>query len=1067
MTRYVIEVSLRNRGLVLLGMLVLLVAGLYSLRSISVDAIPDLSDVQVIIFSRYTGQAPGIVEDQVTYPLTSAMLAVPRAKVVRGYSFFGFSLVYVIFEDGTDLYWARSRVLEYLNSASDRLPEGVQPRLGPDATGVGWVYMYTVSDPTGRHDLSQLRSIQDWQLLYELSSLKGVAEVASLGGFVKQYQVEIDPASLINLNIPLALVRERLARSNREGGGRLVEMGASEYMVRGLGYIQSVDDIRSVVLRVDDEGNPVTIGDVARVQIGPDIRRGIADWNGEGETVVGIVVMRFGENALDVIDRVKARIEEIRPGLPPGVRIEPAYDRSHLIRRAVSAVSWKLIEEMLVVAVVTFLFLLHARSALVALVTLPLAVLASLLVMNIAGVNANIMSLGGIAIAVGVMVDASVVMVENLHKKTEAAPDMPHAERVRAAALEVGPALFFSLVIITVSFLPVLLLDGQSGRLFRPLALTKTLAMAFAAVLAITVIPVLMGLFVTGPQRPEAENPLSAFFLKRYLPLIEHALDHKPFWARGIVLFVLVTAIPIVGIPWFGGRKLIKPIGGEFMPPLNEGDLLYMPTTLPGLSITRAREILQRTDAIIKEMPEVQHVLGKIGRAETATDPAPLTMIETTIVLKDESEWRAGMTIEKIIAELNGRIQFPGLTNAWTYPIRTRIDMLSTGIKTPVGVKILGDDLEVLSRYGARMEAILKRHPGSASVLSERVTGGRYIDYEIDRRRAARYGLTVGDINDTIMTAVGGRRVTETVEGLARYPVNIRYPRELRDDINRLRDIWITTPTGANIPISTVAELRITEGPPSIKTENARRTAWIYVDLKRGQDVAGYVEDAKAIIAEKIAAGELKPPPGVSLIWSGQYENLERAEERLRIAGLSALALIVLLLYLHFKNFWEPAILLGCLAFALTGGVWLLWLFGYNRSVATDVGFIALAGLSVETGIVMLVYLRQAFARRTSTGKLTSPADVRAAMLEGVVGRLRPKLMTTATTFLGLLPILWAADSGSRVMKRLATPMIGGLITDILVTLIVIPLVYEWIQLRRLRGETTVHAAPVSDPNSN
>ena len=1032
-----------------------MIAGIFAVFNISIDAIPDLSDVQVIVYTQYPGQAPDLMEDQVTYPLTSSLLGVPRARAVRGYSFFGFSLVYVIFEDDTDIYWARSRVLEYLNFAADRLPAGVKPRLGPDATGVGWVFMYVLQDKTGRHNLQELRSLQDWTLRYELNSIKGVSEVASIGGFVKQYQVEVNPSKLIHHGVSLKLIRTRLARSNRDTGGRIVEMGESEYMVRGLGYIKSINDIRNIVLKTDGVGNPVTVEDVARVQIGPEIRRGLAEFNGDGETVAGIVVMRFGENALEVIKRVKKRLEELKPSLPSGVEVIPVYDRSKLIHRAVRNVTWKVLEEMLVVALVTIAFFLHARSALVAILTLPLGVMASLFTMQALGISANIMSLGGIAIAIGVMVDASVVMVENLHKHMERDKDLPHLEIVRRASLEVGPALFYSLLIITVSFLPVLLLEEQSGRLFRPLALTKTLAMGFAAFIAITVIPVLMSIFIRADRGAkilkENDNPISANLRRFFTPLIETALNKKKEVVTGVLLILLLTLIPIKGIPRPGGGYFIRPIGGEFMPPLNEGDILYMPTTLPGLSITRARKLLQKTDKIIKSFPEVNQVLGKIGRAQTATDPAPLTMIETTITLKDKSEWRSGMTIEKLMHEMDRAIQLPGLTNAWTYPIRTRIDMLSTGIKTPVGIKLMGDNLDTLSKFGARLEATLKGVPGTASVISERVTGGRYIDYDIDREAAARYGLTIGDIQDTIMTAVGGINVTYTIEGSARYPVNIRYPRELRDDIDKLKDIWVTTPGGAYIPISQVAHISVQDGPPAIKTENARKTAWIFIDLEQGQDVASYVQAAKALLNKEIAAGKLKVPAGLTIMWSGQYEYMERAARRLTIAGLLALSVIILLMYLHFRNFTEPMILLGCLLFALTGGIWLMYILGFNRSVATDVGFIALAGLSVETGMVLLVYLDNIFARQKKLGLLNTAEDIRKAMREGVVERIRPKIMTVATTFLGLLPIMWSTDAGARIMKRLAAPMVGGLLTDTIVTLLLIPIVYEWIQLRRLK----------------
>ncbi|MEQ9365579.1 MAG: CusA/CzcA family heavy metal efflux RND transporter, partial [Leptospirales bacterium] len=903
-------------------------------------------------------------------------------------------------------------------------------------------------------------SLQDWTLKYELASLKGVAEVASLGGFVKQYQVEVDPTKLLLHDISLKRLRSQLARSNTDTGGRLIEMGETEFMVRGLGYIKSIEDIEQVVLKVNSDGNPITVSDIAHVQIGPEIRRGLADWNGEGETVAGIVIIRFGENALEVIDRVKKRLGELEKTLPEGVEITTAYDRSILINKAVSNISWKLLEEMLVVALVTILFLLHARSALVAIVTLPIGVLASLFLMYLLDINANIMSLGGIAIAVGVMVDAAIVMVENLHKHLErenalvaaGGTAVPHLEIVRRAAVEVGPALFYSLLIITVSFLPVLVLTGQSGRLFTPLALTKTFAIGFAAIVAVTIIPVLMSWFVRGHIRTEKENPISRTLIRFYHPIIEFVLNKKQPVVLGALAFLLITLIPMQGIPKPGGGYLIRPIGGEFMPPLNEGDLLYMPTTLPGLSITKARELLQRTDAIIKTFPEVEKVLGKIGRAQTATDPAPLTMMETHIMLKPQSEWRDGMTIEKLILELNDSIKFPGVTNAWTYPIRTRIDMLSTGIKTPVGIKLLGDDLEKLSRFGADIEAALRDFPGTASIVSERVTGGKYVDYEINRKQAARYGLTVGDIQDTIMTAVGGMQVTETVEGLARYPLNVRYPREYRDSIDKLDDIWVTTPSGANIPISQVATIRITDGPPAIKTESARKTAWIYVDLTADADVASYVAEAREFLDQKIVAGELKVPDGVTILWSGQYEYLQAAAKRLTIAGIITLFLVALLLFLHFKNVTETLIILFSLLFAITGGVWLMFLFGFNRSVATDVGFIALAGLAAETGIVMLLYLDETIRRYQKEGRLNTAADVRAAVIEGAVDRVRPKIMTVATTLTGLLPIMWATEAGARVMKRLATPMVGGLITSTILTLILIPLVYEWLQQRRLRN---------------
>ena len=1050
----IIEASLKNRQIVVMLTLLLTAAGIRSLWNIPVDAIPDLSDVQVIVISEYPGQAPQLVEDQVTYPLTSAMLAVPHAKVVRGYSFFGFSLVYVIFEDGTDLYWARSRVLEYLNSASGRLPQGVKPRIGPDATGVGWVYIYTVQDKSGKYNLQELRSIQDWMLKYELSSLKGVSEVASIGGFVKQYQVVVDPNKLVLYNLTLGEIRQKLAGSNIDAGGRLIEMGEREYMVRGLGYFESIEDIRSVLLRTGRGGNSLTIGDIADVAIGPDIRRGLAEWNGEGETVAGIVIVRYGENALEVIERIKKKIAELGPLLPAGVEIVPAYDRSVLIKKAVRNVGYKLLEEMAVVAIVIIISLLHVRSSLVAVVTLPVGVLGAILLMDILGINSNIMSLGGIAIAVGVMVDASVVMVENLHKQIEADPRADHMELVRRASVGVGPALFFSLVIITVSFLPVLLLEGQSGRLFGPLVLTKTFALAFASLLAITIVPVLMTFFVRGNIRHEKDHPVSVWLVKSFSPVIEAGLDNKKIVLIGAVSVVLLTLIPLKGIPSWNGGYLVRPLGGEFMPPLNEGDILYMPTTLPGISIEKGREILQRTDRIIAGFPEVKHVLGKIGRADTATDPAPLTMVETHVILKDRSEWRKGMTIEKLMAEMNREVSFPGLTNSWTFPIQTRIDMLSTGIKTPVGIKLLGDDLSKLSGTAAGIEGLLSGLPGARSVIAERPVGGKYIDFKINRAEAARYGLTVSDIQDTVMIAIGGRNITETVEGLARYPVNIRYPREYRDDISKLGNIWITTADGASIPVSRVAKIEINDGPPQIKTENARKTAWIYIDLEDSQDVASYVRSAREFLDKKIESGELKIPPGVIVQWSGQYEHIEKSEKRLFLAGIFTLVVIIILLYLHFRDFTRPAILLGSLLFAVTGGVWLIYAAGYSRSVATDVGFISLAGLSVETGIVLLVYLDEVFARYAAEGRLKNTKDIRHAMMEGVVMRIRPKFMTTATTFIGLLPIMWAVEEGTRVMKRLAAPMIGGLVTDTVVTLIIIPVVYEWLQQGKLaRGE--------------
>ncbi len=1027
MIEKIIEWSLKNKFLVILFTVLIIVAGIIAMVNIKLDAIPDLSDVQVIILTEYPGQGPTVVEDQVTYPLTTAMLSVPFAKTVRGFSFFGFSLVYIIFEDGTDIYWARSRVLEYLNYAAKRLPQGVTPQLGPDATGVGWVYEY-VLDGGDKYDLAELRSIQDWYLKYELSSVPGVAEVASIGGFVKQYQVEVDPNKLAAYKIPIQKVRMAIKRSNNDVGGRLLEMGETEFMVRGLGYIKSIEDLKTVPLGVDENGSPIYLHQVANIHLGPELRRGIAEWNGEGETVGGIVVIRFGENALKVIENVKLKLADLEKGLPEGVKIETAYDRSALIIRAINTLKDKLLEEMIVVAIITIIFLLHFRSAFVAIFTLPVGILISFIIMYLLGINANIMSLGGIAIAIGVMVDASVVMVENAHKHIERARQKEgvtdHFELILRSAKEVGPALFYSLVIITVSFLPVFSLQAQEGRLFSPLAYTKTFAMAASSVLAITIIPVLMFFFVRGNIRSEKTNPISRFFIGIYRPIINVVLRFRWLTVGIAIAVLLLTLLPY------------SKLGSEFMPPLNEGDLLYMPTTYPGISITKAKELLQQTDKIIKSFPEVHHVFGKIGRAETATDPAPLTMIETTIMLKDPKEWRPGMTIEKLIDEMDAAIQFPGLTNAWTMPIKTRIDMLSTGIKTPVGIKLMGASLDTLSELGQRIEAIVRNIPGTLSVYSERVTGGNYLDFKIRREEAARYGLTVGDVQDVIMSAVGGMNVTQTVEGLERYPINVRYSRELRDNLPALKRVLVPTPTGAQIPLAQLADIVIHKGPPAIKSENARRTAWIYVDLKN-IDVGTYVQRAKKIVYD-----EVRIPPGYSIVWSGQYEYMERAAKRLALVIPFTILIIFLLLFFHFKNFTESLLVMLSLPFALVGGVWLMFFSSYHMSVAVAVGFIALAGLAAETGVVMLVYLDEAFNRYRAQGKMKSWYDLKSAITEGAVDRVRPKLMTVATTLIGLLPIMFGHGTGSQVMKRIAAPMVGGLISSTILTLIIIPVVY-------------------------
>jgi len=1015
MIEKIIDLSIKNKFLVILMTMFVIGAGIYSMLKTPLDAIPDLSDVQVIIFTEYSGQAPQVVEDQVT---------VPFAKVVRGYSFFGLSFVYIIFEDNTDLYWARSRVLEYLNYVSGRLPKGVTPSLGPDATGVGWIYEYTLE--SDRHDLAQLRSIQDWFLRYELASLPGVSEVASIGGYVKQYQVVVDPNKLLAYGIPLQKIKMAVQRSNNDVGGKLVEMGETEFMVRGLGYIKSQEDLKDIPLGVDQRGTPILLRNVAQVKIGPELRRGIADNNGTGETVGGIVVMRYGENALKVIENVKKRLDQLKLGLPEGVRIKTVYDRSSLILRAVNNLKRTLIEESIIVALVCIIFLLHFRSAFVGIFTLPVGVLISFIIMERQGINANIMSLGGIAIAVGAMIDAAIVMIENAHKHIEHdGGKKPHWDLIADAAKEVGPSLFFSLLIIAISFLPVFTLGAQEGRLFRPLAFTKTYAMIGSSLLAVTIVPVMMGYLIRGKIRPEAKNPVNRFMVWIYHPIIKLVLK-----AKILVVLLAIVVLLVSYIPW-------KNIGSEFMPPLNEGDLLYMPTTLPGISATKAKELLQQTDRIIASFPEVQHVFGKIGRAETATDPAPLSMIETTITLKPESEWREGMTMETLVDELNKAIQFPGLTNAWTMPIKTRIDMLSTGIKTPVGIKLMGEDLQVLSDLGEEIEAVMREVPGTLSVYAERVTGGNFLDFRIKRTEAARFGLTVGDVQDIIMTAIGGMNITQTVEGLERYPVNLRYGSELRDTPEKLRRILVPTPTGAQIPITQLAEIQIVKGPPVVKSENARSTAWIYVDIKN-IDIGTYVKKAQQVVNEKI-----KLPPGYSMIWSGQYEYMIRAQKRMMIVVPMTLVIIFLLLYLNFKNIAESLIIMLSVPFSLTGGLWLMYLLGYNMSVAVGVGFIALAGVAAETGVVMLIYLDISYRKYKDRYKEAfSRKHLWAAIEEGAALRVRPKMMTVVAIMAGLMPIMWSHGTGSEVMKRIAAPMVGGMVSATILTLLVVPAIY-------------------------
>jgi len=1024
MIEKIIELSIKNKFLVILMTVFVIAAGIYAMLKTPLDAIPDLSDVQVIIFTEYSGQAPQVVEDQVTYPLTTAMLSVPFAKVVRGYSFFGLSFVYIIFEDGTDLYWARSRVLEYLNFVSGRLPKGVTPSLGPDATGVGWVYEYTLE--SDRHDLAQLRSIQDWFLRYEIASVPGVSEVASIGGYVKQYQVIVDPNKLLAYNIPLQKVKMAVQRSNNDVGGKLVEMGETEFMVRGLGYIKSVEDLKNISLGINKGGTPILLRNIAIIKTGPELRRGIADNNGTGETVGGIVVMRYGENALKVIENVKKRLDQLKAGLPEGVRIQSVYDRSSLILRAVDNLKRTLIEESVIVALVCIVFLFHLRSAFVAIFTLPVGILISFIIMERQGINANIMSLSGIAIAVGAMVDGAIVMIENAHKHIEHDGGVkPHWDLILDASKEVGPALFFSLLIIAISFLPVFTLEAQEGRLFKPLAFTKTYAMMGAALLSVSIVPILMGYLVRGKIRPEKKNPVNRFMVWIYHPIIKLVLK-----AKILVILLAVVALGLSYIPW-------KNIGSEFMPPLNEGDLLYMPTTLPGISVTKAKELLQQTDRIIATFPEVQHVFGKIGRAETATDPAPLSMIETTITLKPESEWRKGMTMEKLVRELDQAIQFPGLTNAWTMPIKTRIDMLSTGIKTPVGIKLMGEDLQVLSDLGEEIEAVMRKVPGTLSVYAERVTGGNFLDFRIKRMEAARFGLTVGDVQDIIMTAIGGMNITQTVEGLERYPVNLRYGSELRDTPEKLRRILVPTPSGAQIPITQLAEIQIVKGPPVVKSENARSTAWIYVDIKN-IDIGTYVKKAQQVVNEKI-----KLPAGYSMIWSGQYEYMMRAQKRMMIVVPMTLVIIFLLLYLNFKNIAESLIIMLSVPFSLTGGLWLMYLLGYNMSVAVGVGFIALAGVAAETGVVMLIYLDISYRKfKDRYQEAFTRKNLWEAIEEGAALRVRPKMMTVVAIMAGLMPIMWGHGTGSEVMKRIAAPMVGGMVSATILTLLVVPAIY-------------------------
>jgi Cu(I)/Ag(I) efflux system membrane protein CusA/SilA len=1037
----VIRASVKARVFVLLAALALLAAGLWAARSTPVDALPDLSDVQVVIRTSYPGQAPQIVENQVTYPLATTMMSVPGARTVRGYSFFGDSFVYVLFDDGTDLYWARSRVLEYLNQAQSRLPESARPALGPDATGVGWIYEYALVDRTGRHDLSQLRSLQDWFLRYELKTVPGVAEVASVGGMVKQYQVVLDPARLAGYGVTHQAVVEAIQRANQETGGSVLELAEAEYMVRANGYLTDLDDFRAVPIRTAAGGVPVRLGDVATIQVGPEMRRGIAELNGQGEVAGGIVILRSGENARAAIAAVRDKLEGLKASLPAGVEVVTTYDRSQLIDRAIANLSTKLLEEFLVVALVCGLFLWHARSALVAILTLPLGVLAAFLVMRVQGVDANIMSLGGIAIAVGAMVDAAVVMIENAHKHIERWEHDHPDERLQGearwrvvtdAAAEVGPALFLSLVIITLSFVPVFSLQAQEGRLFAPLAFTKSYAMAAAAILSVTLVPVLMGYLIRGRIPAERENPLNRALTRAYQP----ALD----WVMGRPrLTLLLAALAFATTAW-----PLSQLGGEFLPSMDEGDLLYMPSALPGLSAAKASDLLQQTDRMISTVPEVKTVFGKAGRAETATDPAPLEMFETTIQFKPRDQWRPGMTPEKLVEELDRAVQVPGLANVWVPPIRNRIDMLATGIKSPIGVKVSGADLAEIDRIAAEVERAAKGVPGVSSALAERLTGGRYIDVDIDRAAAARYGLNIADVQSIVAGAIGGETIGQTIEGLARYPINVRYPRELRDSLEGLRALSVLTPSGQQITLGTVAEVRIADGPPMLKTENGRPSTWVYVDV-RGRDLASVVSDLRTAVAR-----DVRFSPGVSVAYAGQFEYLQRAAARLMIVVPATLLIIFVLLYVTFGRLDEAALIMGTLPFALTGGIWILYLLGYHQSVATGVGFIALAGVSAEFGVVMLIYLKHALADR---GPSPSPDQVAEAVREGALLRVRPKAMTVAVILAGLFPILVGHGAGSEVMSRIAAPMIGGMLTAPLLSMLVIPAAY--LLLRRRSSPST------------
>jgi Cu(I)/Ag(I) efflux system membrane protein CusA/SilA len=1040
--------SARNLMLIFIGTVFATAAGIYALKHLPLDAIPDLSDTQVIVYTEYKGQAPQVIEDQVTYPLTTAMLTVPKSKVVRGFSFFGVSFVYIIFEDGTDIYWARSRVLEYLNAAARKLPAGVTPALGPDATGVGWVYQYALR--ANNMSLAELRSLQDWNVRFGIAKAEGVAEVASVGGFVKQYNVVVDPGRLRSLNIPLSKVRDVIRGSNMDVGGRTVELSEFEFIIRGRGYLKSIADLSNVVVKVEN-GTPVLLKDVARIELGPDERRGVTELNGEGEVASGIALQRFGQNALDVIDNVKARFAEMASSLPSGVEIVPVYDRSNLIHDAIETLKKTLTEESIVVALVCIVFLLHVRSALVAIFVVPVGILMAFAAMKALGIGSNIMSLGGIAIAIGAMIDAAIVMIENAHKHLErAAPDKPRIDVLIEAASEVGPALFFSLLIITVSFLPIFTMEAQEGRLFSPLAFTKTFAMAAAAVLSVTLVPALMVLFVRGRIVPEHRNPINRFLIWIYRPLIRMVLKAKTLT---ILLSLMVLAVSI-----WPARQL----GTEFMPSLNEGTLMYMPTTLPGISVTKAAELLQTQNKIIKTFPEVASVYGKAGRAETATDPAPTEMVETIVNLKPREQWRAGLTIDGLIAELDKALQFPGVSNAWTMPIKARTDMLATGIRTPLGIKVLGADLAELEKLARQIEGVVKTVPGTSSAYAERVIGGYYLDVVPDREALARYGLMVSDVQDVVSSALGGETITTTVEGRERYGVNLRYPRDLRSDPQSIaREVLVAMPTGGTVPLGEVAAIKLGRGPTTIRTENGQLAVYIFVDI-RDRDLGGYVADAKAAVAANVQF-----PPGAYVAWSGQFEYLERAESKLKIVVPVTLLIIFLLLYLNFRRLTETLIVMLSLPFSLVGGLWLMWWLGFNFSVAVAVGFIALAGVAAETGVIMLIYLDSAMqelcARRLADGTPFTRADLHEAIMRGAVERVRPKMMTVIAIMAGLLPIMWSTGTGSEVMQRIAVPMIGGMISSTVLTLIVIPAVYALVKGWGIARSSL----PVFNPSTN